>query len=144
MQSKPGAYEFFDHTADAKFKAQGKTLEELFTNCARACSAIITDVDIIKPKKEHKIHITAKRLEAALFDFLDEILFLLDTEGFILYDCKNIHITQSENTVSVSCTAVGDYHKHYDVSCNVKAVTYNEMYIKETKKGYEAQVVVDL
>lgn len=145
MISKPGEYEFFEHTADAKFRAYGKTLEESFRNAARACFAIVTDVDLVKPIQEFPIEVNAKRLEAALFDFLDELLFLLDTEGFLLHDCRQMKIEKkTDGSYHICCVVVGDYHKSYDVSCNVKAVTYNDMKIEKSPDGYMMQVVVDL
>jgi SHS2 domain-containing protein len=84
MESNPGKWEFFDHTADAKFKAWGKDLAELYQNAAKATFAIITDIERVQPVKEFPIEIKAAGgKEPALFDFLDELLFLLDTEGFL-------------------------------------------------------------
>lgn len=146
MESKPGQYEYLDHTADAKYVAYGKSLSELFRNCAIATFAIITDTEQVAPKLRFPIRFKAKSKEAALFDFLDQLLFLLDTEGFLLRDCEEIRVTRNcDSTYWVTCTAVGDHHKGYDVSCNVKAVTYNEMEIRyRDGGGFEAQVVVDL
>ena len=39
---------------------------------------------------------------------------------------------------------VGDDYKNYELKSDIKAVTYNDMEIKKTKKGYEATVVVDI
>mgnify|MGYP006451174011 FL=1 len=36
-------YEFLEHTADEKFRAYGKTLEEAFINAALATAKIMTD-----------------------------------------------------------------------------------------------------
>jgi len=146
MESKPDCYEFLDHTADAKFKAWGKNLSELFANAAEACFAIITHPAKVKAKQRHEIRLKATNKEAALFDFLDQLLFLLDTEGFLLHACEKLRVTRNcDNTYWVTCEVVGDYHKGYEVSGNVKAVTYNEMYIKHLEEGgWEAQVVVDL
>ncbi|RZD31065.1 archease, partial [Candidatus Parvarchaeota archaeon] len=35
-------YEFFEHTADVKFKSYGGSLNEVFENCALAVSKIIS------------------------------------------------------------------------------------------------------
>lgn len=146
MESNPGKWEYLEHTADAKFKAYGETLDELFTNCAKATFAIITDIDRVKKQQTHPIEIKAQSgQEAALFDFLDQLLFLLDTEGFLLRDCK-VRVTRNcDGSCWVTGEAYGDYHKGYDVSCNVKAVTYNDMFVRIREGGgWEAQVVVDL
>lgn len=147
MEDNPGRWKFHPHTADAKFEAYGETREEMFRNAGVACFEIITDTSIIKPVKVFPIKIKAKKLESLLFDYLDELLFLLDTEGLIVADIEGIKITDIEEGFALEAVVKGDYHKGYDVSCNVKAVTYNDMHIKnpeETGKDWGCMVVVDL
>ncbi len=146
MKSKPGRYEYLEHTADAKFVAHGKTLDELFANAAEATFGIITDVSKVKRAMRFPLEVKAKTKEACLFDFLDQLLFLLDTEGFLLSGFKDLRVTRNcDNTFWATGEALGDYHKGYDVSCNVKAVTYNDMYVRiKDGGGWECQVVVDL
>ena len=40
-------YKFFEHTADAKFQAYGKSVEEAFSNAALAMFSVITDTSKI-------------------------------------------------------------------------------------------------
>ena len=56
-------YEFLEHTADVKFRAYGKTLEEAFSNAALATSAVMTDVKKIKGKIEKTIAVQSKTKE---------------------------------------------------------------------------------
>ena len=41
-------FKFLEHTADAKFQAYGKNMEEAFSNAALAMFSIITDTKKIK------------------------------------------------------------------------------------------------
>ena len=68
-------YEYLDHTADAKFRAFGKTLEEAFENCAKATFGILTEKQEIKTNIDKGIKIKAKRLESLLYDFIEELLY---------------------------------------------------------------------
>ena len=45
------------HTADAKFKAYGKTDDEKFENCALAMFGIIVNPDNVKETEEHTIEL---------------------------------------------------------------------------------------
>lgn len=147
MNDKEGRWKFHPHTADAKFEAYGATLEELFLNAGVACFEIITETEKIQPKKEYPITIEAKKLTSLLFDYLDELLFLLDTEGLVVGTIDDITIEKTNEGYSLSAIVKGDYHKNYDVSCNVKAVTYSDMELKtpeETGNGWWCMVVVDL
>ena len=43
-------YEFLEHTADTKFRAYGKNLEEQFSNAAIALIAVMFDPEKIEEK----------------------------------------------------------------------------------------------
>jgi len=134
-------FEFLEHTADIKFRAFGKTLEEVFENSALAMLNIIYKGKV-KEEKKLKIKANGKDIESLLYNFLEEFLFLFDSENFLLSDVKNIKI--NEKNFTAEAEVVGDDVINYKTSVHVKAITYNEMYIKKTKKGWEAQVVVDV
>ena len=130
-------YKFLEHTADAKFQAFGKTLEEKFANAALAMFSIMVDTKKVKPLIEKKINIKGEDKKSLLYNFLEELLFLLDTKSFLLNKVKKIKI---ENN-SLKAIVVGDFVKEeYKLLGEVKAVTYNDMEITNTF----VQVVVDL
>jgi len=134
-------FKFLEHTADIKFKAFGKTIEEVFENSALAIANIMYKGKVKKEKKL-RINVRGKDFESLLYNFLEEFLFLFDSENFLLSDVKNIKI--NEKNLTVEAEVSGDDAKNYKISAHIKAITYNEMYIKKTKKGREAQVVVDV
>ena len=137
-------YEYLDHTADLKIRAYGNTLEEAFINTAIGAFNFLTDTSKVKKKIEKKINITANRIESLLYDFLEELLFMLDTEGFILAEIKDMKIREGEGVFSLECVALGDNYKKYDVKGNIKSVTYSEMSIKRDKGEYVIEVVLDI
>lgn len=136
-------YKFLEHTADIKFQAFGKTLEEAFANSAFAMREImLKDIDKTKIKKKIKkaIKVTGKDYESLLYNFLEEFLFLLDSESFILSEIDSIKIKKLELTANIS----GDNSKNYNLSNDVKAVTYNQMFVKQISSGWQIQVVLDV
>lgn len=134
-------YKYLKHTADAKFIAFGRDIEEVFANSTLAMSNILGETSKVKETKEHKIKLKARNYERLLFDFLEELVFLLDTENFFLHKVKKIRISE---TFVLEAVVVGDNSKNYDLKSDIKAVTYSDMKIEKTKKGYEATVVVDI
>jgi SHS2 domain-containing protein len=145
-------YKFIKHTADVKFQAFGKTLEECFLNSLEAMNEIITK-DKIKENITKKIIIEAKDRERLLYDFLEEFLYLLDGTGFIIAKIENFKITTYKNKrglyiLKLVCDAIGDDIKNYNTLTQVKAVTFNEMYIKNEKNNgkdlFSCQVVLDV
>ena len=134
-------YKYLKHTADAKFVAFGRDIDEVFANSALAMINILGETSKVKKEKEHKIKLEARNYERLLFDFLEELVFLLDTENFFLREIKKIKISKD---FVLEAVVVGDNTKNYDLKSEIKAVTYSDMKIEKTKKGYEATVVVDI
>jgi SHS2 domain-containing protein len=134
-------FKFFEHTADAKFQAYGKTLEEAFSNAAFAMFSIMVDYEKVESKITKQITAEGSDDMAVLYNFLEELLFLLDTEGFLLNKVEKISIDNRKLKAKV----VGDTDiDKYEVLGEVKAVTYNEMEIVEKDNDVMVQVVVDL
>jgi len=134
-------YKFLPHTADVKFQAFGKTLEEAFKNCAYALTETITDYKKIKPTTEKTIEIESENQESLLYDFLEQFLILLDSEGFILNKIKSLKITKNKLTAKI----IGDTKpEKYKINTHIKAVTYQEMFIKKEKGQYVIQVILDI
>jgi SHS2 domain-containing protein len=137
-------YEYLKHTADLKVRAYGKTLEEAFANAAIGGFDFLTDTEKIKKKIEKKISIKSKRIEALLYDFIEQLLFLLDTEGFIISTFKDMKIKQAKDKFELKCIALGDNYKNYEVKGDIKAITYSEMKIEQDKGKITIQLVFDI
>jgi len=131
-------FKFFEHTADAKFQAFGKTLDKAFENAALAMFNVMYKGKVKKTGK-YKIKVKGSDKESLLYNFLEELLFLLDTKSFFLSSAK-VKIRDNMLEAEVS----GDSAKNYKVMTDVKAVTYNEMFVKYEKDMWICQVVVDV
>ncbi len=131
-------FKFLEHTADIKFQAYGISLEKAFENSALAMFSTMYDGKI-KVKIKKKIEVEGKDLEALLYNFLEELLILFDTEGFFLSKIK-VKITDKKLKAEI----FGDYAANYKVHIDVKAVTYNEMFVKQEKGKWATQVVLDV
>ena len=135
-------FEFLSHTADIKFRAFGKTLEEVFENSAFAFSSILNKEKLIKKTKKRIFIVKGNDLEALMFRFLEEILFLFETEGFLLSEIK---VRFGKDKKSLKAEAYGGEKLDKRVRHYVKAVTYNDMFVKNLgKKGWISQVVIDV
>jgi SHS2 domain-containing protein len=134
-------YEFLPHTADVKFRAYGKTMEEAFSNAALALTKVITDPSKVEARVEKKIEVSSEDEKALLYDFLEQFIVLLDSENFLLNSVKEIKIENNKlKAVVVGDTELGKY----ETETHIKAVTYQEMEIKKEKDKYMLQVVLDL
>ena len=133
-------YKFLEHTADVKFQAFGKNIEEVFENSALALKEAICGKKKIKSTKEKVIKIKGKDFESLMYKFLEEILYLLDSSNFLISKIKEIKIKD----FTLKAILSGDNTKNYWFTNNVKAVTYNEMFIKKKGSKWISQVVLDV
>ena len=76
-------YEFVDHTGDIGVRVFGQTLPELFQQAAEALTFIITDPETIRIKATRKILLEAKTDEELLITWLNQLVYLFDTEGLL-------------------------------------------------------------
>ena len=132
-------YKFLEHTADIKFRAYGKTLQEVFENSVLAFSNYVSGGRKIPLRIRKKIVLKGEDKESLLYCFLDELIFLLDAEFFIAAKAK-VKIKKME----LEAVLEGDDSSLYKDLKGIKAATYAEMYTKKTKKGFEAQAVLDV
>jgi len=133
-------FKFLEHTADAKFQAFGKNLEEAFVNAALALTKIMIDSKV-KAKITKKIKVSGNDNKSLLYNFLEELLFLLDTKNFLLSKIKEIKIKNN----TLTAVLIGDNNlKSYEIKTNIKAITYHEMFIKQENNKFALQVVLDI
>lgn len=137
-------YRFLEHTADAKFQAYGRTLEEAFVNSALATSALMWDWRTVEKRMNHRIGIKGKDLKQLLLNFLEELLYLLDSRMFLLNSVDRLKIERTGNHYSLGAELWGDcLSDKHEIFGEVKAITYSEMEIKNNDH-FMIQVVVDI
>src|SRR6056297_3433108 len=83
MSSSAEKYEYLEHTADAKFKAYGATLEEAFENAALAMMNVMIDTDTVKNTQSEIIELMSSDMDALLFEWLSELLFVFEVENMV-------------------------------------------------------------
>ncbi|MEM4244763.1 MAG: archease [Candidatus Nanoarchaeia archaeon] len=138
-------FRFLPHTADAKFQAYGRTLDEAFSNAALAMFSIMVDTKSIDKKITKKISVKAPDYNALLYKFLEKLLYFLDTNYFLLNNVKKLKIVEKGENYFLTSEVMGDkFREKYELLGSVKAVTYNQMFVKKVKNKFVVQVVVDL
>jgi len=133
-------YKFLKHTADVKFRAFGKTLNKSFENSAIAMFKAMFDKRV-KTKVKKQIKVNGKDLENLLYNFLEDLIVLLDSVDFFL---SKVKVKINEKDMSLVASVEGDKAHNYPISLQVKAVTYNNMFVKKIKGQWVCQVVLDV
>ena len=140
----PPKFEYLPKTADSRFRAFGSSIEELFINSAIAMINIMIDYKKIKRKKAKKIQVSSESLDKLLIKFLEEILFVLDVDGFLTGEIKSLRIKKDGKDYKLNAVLLGDDNiKDYEMSSGIKAVTYNDFVFKKTKEGFIAEITLD-
>lgn len=125
------SYKFLDHATDAIIEVTAKDLKEAFSVTADAVINLTLDQDKVEEKEQRKFSAQGKDLRYLLFSWLEEIPFLLITEGFAIKRIE-FEIIQKEG-YKIEATAFGeplDFKKH-NFKVEIKAPTFYEMEIRE-------------
>ncbi|MEK6967393.1 MAG: archease [Nanoarchaeota archaeon] len=137
-------FEFVEHTADAEFYAYGSTLEEAFAHAAYAVASIMVDYKNVKSQITKKVKFRGKDKEALLYNFIEEIIFMLDAEDFVLHKIQYLEITKDADGFSLEAELHGDLVTNYQAEKAIKAATYNSMEIKQENGKWIVHMVVDI
>jgi len=133
-------YKFLEHTADVKFQSYGKTIEEAFENAAYALKEVMFGKIKIKEKVKRTIKVEGKDNESLLQSFLEQFLYLLDAENFVF---NKVKVKIKDNKLEAEVW--GDLASSYRFSNDVKAVTYNQMFVRQIScRKFACQVVLDV
>jgi SHS2 domain-containing protein len=136
------AFRVLEHTADIGFEAFGASREELFGNAARALISLVVDLDTIWLSQELAVKAEGSAWPDLLVNWLSEILYLHDAEGWLFRDFT----VQELGEKVITATARGEKfdRARHQAKLLVKAVTYHELAFEETPQGWRAQVYVDV
>jgi SHS2 domain-containing protein len=151
-----GKYGFLDHTADIKIESFGKSLPESFSNLGLGIMSVLIDpaelgesVTQTTDKNifvEKEIHIQSERISSLLYDFIDELLYFIDTEQLVVLNFNHMTIKRkNSDEFELICSIRGVMHNVAHQS-PFKSPTYNEMVLEmddDTKK-FRLQVVIDI
>src|SRR3989344_2290927 len=121
MTSLP--FEFLEHAADIKIKVKGKNLSQIFERITLAISHYLSGGTSVKKRLVANIELQGHDQSSLLYTYIDELLYLLDAEHFLV---SKAEVIVEGNTLTA--TLYGDESKNYDLQ-HIKAATYAEMKI---------------
>jgi SHS2 domain-containing protein len=138
-------FEYFDHTADVMFRAYGRDFEEALSNAVLAVYNVITDTEKVASKAERSFTVSSAKRESLVYDVFEELLFLLDTEGFLCREVSSLSVVEKDGSLEASVTLVGDADiSSYEVVGDIKAPTYHEMALGVEDGVFFIQAVLDI
>lgn len=128
-------------TADKRLIAYGDSLEELFQNAAIGMYSGMVELKKVRESGTREIQIEdARDMEGLLVGWLNELLYLFDSEGFV---GKRFDLRFSENGLQ-KALAHGSVVSPDSIFGEIKAATYHEIQIMEKDGAFEARVILDV
>ena len=134
-------FEIIDHTADVGVVAYGTDIYRAFANAAKGLFSLITELEDVEEVLYRDIEINAQDQESLLVRWLNELIYLFDTEN-ILFKVFNIQQLTSTYLKAVACGEQVDTARH-KLKTGVKAATYHMLKIDEGD-GFKVQVLFDI
>jgi|TARA_B100001540_G_scaffold223734_1_gene197981 SHS2 domain-containing protein len=133
--------EIFEHTADAGIRAESSTLSEAFHEVSLAFTEIITGGSLPDTKNNFEINIESSSLDSLLVNYISHLIYLFDTENFLVSSVDVSIKSGLSNTVSG--TLKGDFYNEaiHGYGVEIKAVSYHMLEISE---GPPSKIVVIL
>ena len=139
VNSRKKRFRLLEHEADMGLEIYGRDQAELFRNAGAALFSLITDPDTIKARFTR--HITINDDEELLVVFLNELLYLWDTEKFIP---RIFSVVVEGGRLEADITGeIFDPGKH-SVYKEVKAVTYHKFTIQQEGDLLKATIFLDI
>jgi len=135
-------FETFDHTADIGLRITAATLPDLMAEAGRGFSSlIVANLDDVRPVEERTIQVAGTEPDYLLFDWLNELVYLLDREHlvFVQFDVR----LSDAGLISICRGEPLDRTRH-QLEHEVKAVTYHDLKVEQVDDGWQAEVILDI
>ena len=134
-------FELREHTADVAVEATADSLGGVFAAVANGLAAAQCE-SIPNHGDRFEVTVETEGLEAALFDYLDELIYQRDVRNVLPVD-NEATVVEEGGTWNVDASTRGIPLTEITAR-EVKAVTYSEMTIEEIDDGWYAYVVLDV
>lgn len=139
------AFEYLEHTADIKFRAYGKTAEEMLSNAAAALFNCMVRPETIAFRETWRVELQAEDLEDLAYQWLSEVVFLFETESSV-FSTFSVRLEQDAAGLWRLQAEIGgeriDLLRHAFAN-EVKAITRHKFGIKKNEV-WCIQVILDV
>ena len=136
------SWRHFDHQADIGIEGRGPGKALAFAQAGLALNAVVSDLNSVKPCTGRVIKCSGDDPELLFFDFINELIFLISTEG-MLFSQIEVEITEDELEARLLGESI-DPDRH-DPAVEIKGASFNSLSVKEEKNGqWVARCIVDV
>jgi SHS2 domain-containing protein len=137
MRATTPRFEEVEHVADASIRVYGANCADLLANAAVGMFSLMADWEDRSFSAQHEVSLRSMDEETLLVDWLTELLYLHEMEERIYVDIDFVDVS----TTSLEAVVRGT--NEWTPRTAVKAVTYNDLRVAKTPRGYTATIVFD-
>ncbi len=134
-------FEELPHTADWAIRVWAEDLPGLFAEAARGMNALMRARPAPGPAAQRTLSLSAPDAEALLVAFLSELVFAAEQERLTF---THFHVEILERPDEWELKAEMQSAPLESASKTIKAVTYHNLQIRQTARGYEVEIVFDV
>lgn len=130
-----------DHTADLALELWAPTEAELFAEAARAVVSIMTEGVELGGDELREIELDPVDAEDRLVQWVNEIIYLAVTEGFVVADCE----LDLQASPRLRASARGRSGAADHIAGELKSATYHDLALEQRDDGsWWARLVIDV
>ena len=104
-------------------EALGKDVAEAMKKAVEAFAEIVADIEEVKPLFKKEINLGSKHRETIVGDFFEQLLYLMDVEGFVPCCVEELSL---EDDV-LHCVLSGDSEEHCDTRGIIKSIVSTDI-----------------
>lgn len=135
-------FEYFEVAADVGVHAWGPDLAACFRQCARGVFNLIVALDAVAPAESREAAAQGDNPEALLVNWINELLYLHDIEGFVLHDVETPHFDGARVHARLAGEPFSlDRHPRGTV---VKAATFHQLALHHEPGRVSVRLVLDI
>lgn len=134
-------YEFFEHTADVGLRVRAPDLDGLFADAASGLFALVVEGPLRLGPERRAFDVAGTRHDHLLFDWLNELLYVFDTERLLLGDF-DVRVTDAGVHATARARALDSGRDR--LVHEIKAITYHGLRVEQSADGWQAELIVDI
>ncbi|MBF0487825.1 MAG: archease [Nitrospirae bacterium] len=134
--------EILDISGDLGIKVSAPAIEAVFETAALGFYSLTTNIDNVEPLTALQVTVTEDTPERLLVAWLNELIYLFDTDGFI---GKQATIESLDNH-HIAAEIKGEYFdpEKHDCGYLIKAATYHKLQLDKGDSGWTAIIIFDI
>lgn len=137
MQNSPAGFREVEHAADWALQVWAPQMSSLLEQAARGMLTLAGVKVADGPVSEGEMEITFFDREQLLVKFLSEVLFFIEQENLAFTE---YHISLDQDRLKARLRG----YPVCSLEKAIKAVTYHNLQVRQTERGYEAYIVFDV